>query len=311
MRSVIPATCPAPEIAAVPARSALQARLADYLELTKPRIALLALITVAMGFGLASAGNWELIPLVHALFGITLVAASSSAFNQLFEVDTDARMRRTQNRPLPAGRMGPGEVILFGLVTGICGVAYLACFVNALTAALGVLTLVLYAGVYTPLKRKTGLNTVVGAIPGALPPVLGWTAAGGSLDMGAFSLFAILFLWQFPHFMAIAWIYREEYARAGLKMLPIEDTRHLTTGYLAVAYALALIPVSLLPNQVGLAGHGYSLAALFLGGGYLWSSIKFLRNQSVPTARSLLWTSIAHLPLLLGALVSDHYWLLK
>lgn len=295
----------------VSARSGLVVRLADYLTLTKPRIALLALVTVTAGYALGSADRWQWLPLVHALFGIGLVAAGSSALNQFFERDSDALMRRTADRPLPAGRLAPAEVLLFSLTTGAVGAIYLALFVNAATAVLSTATLLLYAAVYTPLKRHTAFATAVGAIPGALPPVLGWAASGAALDAGAFSLFAILFLWQFPHFLAIAWMYREEYARAGLRMLPGRGRTPRVVGLLAVGYALALLPLSLLPARSALAGDVYQLVALGLGVAYVAAAARFAWNETQRTARGLLWTSLIYLPVLLVTLVWDHFRLLS
>jgi protoheme IX farnesyltransferase len=282
------------------------ARLADYMILIKPRISLLVLLTVAAGFRLGAGELWEGARLLHALLGIALVAAGSSALNQLLERRTDAQMRRTAVRPLPSGRLSAGEVLLFGLGTGAVGVLYLALCVNGLTAWLACGTFLLYVLAYTPLKRFTSLSTAVGAVPGALPPVLGWAAAGGSLDRGALSLFAILFLWQFPHFLAIAWIYRDEYARAGLKMLPLGGRAPRVVGVLAVAYSLALIPLSLQPVACGLAGGGYAAAALLLGAGYLLAAVRFALRESLPTARGLLWASLVYLPVLISCLVWDH-----
>src|SRR5579872_1376018 len=246
--AVTVATC---DSAVVPAAGALRTaaalRLADYVLLTKPRISLLVLLTVSAGFALGSADLWQPLLLAHALFGIALVATASSAFNQWLERDSDALMLRTLNRPLPSGRLSPAEVFLFGLAAAFFGIVWLATFVGATAAVLSAVTLVLYVGVYTPLKRRTSLGTAIGAIPGAMPPVLGWAAAGAPLDSGAFSLFAVLFLWQFPHFLAIAWIYRDQYARAGLKMLPARGQTPRVTGLMAVGYALALLPLSLFP----------------------------------------------------------------
>ncbi len=300
-----PFCAPAESIGVSP-RRAVVLKLADYLQLTKPRIALLALVTVTVGYALSHTGPWQSIPLLHALFGIALVAAGSSALNQFGERRTDACMQRTADRPLPAGRLSPGEVLLFGVATGGLGSLYLAVWVNSLTAILAVLTLLLYAAVYTPLKRVTSLCTVVGAIPGALPPVLGWTAAGSSLDAKAFSLFAILFLWQFPHSLAIGWLYRDEHSRAGLRMPPVPGTAPRVAGWMAVGYALALLPVSLLPLQFGLAGRYYSLAAIVLGVGYLLSAVRFLLSESSSTARGLFFSSLLYLPALLLTLTIDH-----
>jgi protoheme IX farnesyltransferase len=306
--AIATSTCEAPSVAAP--RGAGLSRLADYFELSKPKIAALALVTVAVGYFLGTTAAWESAPLWHALLGISLVAMGSSAFNQYLERVADGRMARTCNRPLPAGRLVPAEVLAFGLATGVSGVVYLACCVNWLTATLAAMTLLLYSFVYTPLKTRTYFNTVVGAIPGALPPVLGWTAAGGKLDEGAFALFAVLFLWQFPHFMAIAWLYREDYARAGMRMLSVHRSAQLSVGAAAVSYALVLLPVSLLPSQFGMAGAAYFVAALALGVAYLASSIVFSVRQTTGTARRLLWTSLIYLPALLLALVLDHYLLL-
>ena len=313
MSAASPTTvCDAPAVAApISLRSAVAARLTDYLVLTKPRIALLALLTVSAGYSLATEDRARYEPLALALVGIALVAAGSSALNQLFERDSDARMRRTENRPLPAGRLTPMEVLLFALVTGAGGVVWLAAFVNAATAVLAGATLGLYAAVYTPLKRRSSLSTAIGAVPGALPPVLGWVAAGGRLDVGAFSLFALLFLWQFPHFLAIAWIYREEYARAGLKMLPASGGTPKVVGLMAVAYALALVPLSLFPAACGLAGTAYQAVALLLSLGYLAAAVRFAAFESLRTARGLLWASLVYLPTLLVMLVWDHFHLLS
>jgi protoheme IX farnesyltransferase len=305
------AVCDAPAVAApVPFRTAVAVRLADYLTLTKPRISVLVLLTVSAGYALASADRWQGAPLLHALCGISLVAAASSAFNQLLERDSDAQMMRTFGRPLPSGRLSAAEVFSFGVVTAIGGVVWLALFVNSATAFLAAITLVLYAGVYTPLKRRTSFCTAVGAIPGALPPVLGWAAAGAPLDAAAFSLFAILFLWQFPHFLAIAWIYRNDYSQAGLKMLPLRGQLPRVTGLMAVGYALVLVPLSLFPSACGLAGNAYLAIALVLSLAYLAAAVHFAARESLSTARQLLWTSLVYLPMLLVALVWDHFSLL-
>jgi protoheme IX farnesyltransferase len=302
------------ETAVVPAVATLRTtavmRLTDYMILTKPRISLLVLLTVSAGFALASADGWRPLLLTHALVGIALVASASSAFNQWLERDSDALMLRTQNRPLPSGRLSPAEVLSFGLATGILGIGWLAAFVNAATAVLSAVTLMLYAGVYTPLKRRTSFGTAVGAIPGAMPPVLGWAAAGAPLDEGALSLFAVLFLWQFPHFLAIAWIYRDQYVAAGFKMLPALGQMPRVTGLMAVGYALALVPLSLFPAACGLAGNTYLFVALALSVAYLAAAVRFAIYESLRSARGLLWTSLAFLPALLVTLVWDHFSLL-
>ncbi|MCH7990702.1 MAG: protoheme IX farnesyltransferase [Planctomycetes bacterium] len=291
-------------------RTVAVSRLFDYLELTKPRIAVLALISVAVGYSLAASSSWQIVPLLHALFGVGLVAASSSALNQLLERSVDSRMIRTANRPLPAGRLLPGSVLCFGLTTGIAGCLYLAIFVNLATSLAALLTLLLYVVVYTPLKRVTSLCTAVGAIPGALPPVLGWLAATGEINIGAFILFAILYLWQFPHFVAIAWVYRKEYDQAGLRMLPSKGESRLAAGAIAVTYALVLLPTSLLPGQFSLAGDAYTLTAIILGVGYLICAIRFLLSGSLESARGVIWASLMYLPLLFLSLLWDHFQLL-
>jgi len=292
-------------------RTTTTMRLADYVLLMKPRISLLVLLTVSAGFALASADGWRPLLLAHALFGIALVATASSAFNQWLERDSDALMQRTQNRPLPSGRLSPAEVLLFGIATGVFGIVWMAAFVDAVTAVLSAVTLVLYVGVYTPLKRRTSFGTAVGAIPGAMPPILGWAAAGAPLDAGAFSLFALLFLWQFPHFLAIAWIYRDQYARAGLKMLPARGQTPRVTGLMAVGYAVVLVPLSLFPAACGLAGNTYLVVALVLSTAYLAAAVRFASHESLRSARGLLWTSLVYLPALLATLVWNHFSLLS
>ncbi len=220
-------------------------------------------------------------------------------------------MARTPNRPLPSGRISSQEVVSFGLGLWLVGVVELIVFVNGLTALLASATLLLYVAVYTPLKRRTSFCTAIGAIPGAMPPVLGWVAAGGELDAGAFALFATLFVWQFPHFLAIAWLYREQYAAAGLRMLPQIRPAPRITGWLCVGYALALIPVSLLLKDAALAGDVFAMIAIVLGLGYVAFSVRFLLEESVRTARQLLWFSLVYLPALLLALTWDHWRLLS
>ncbi len=287
------------------------ARWRDYLTLAKPRIAIMGLVTVALGFLLGSTAEWQAERLAHALFGIGLVAISCSVLNQWLERDSDRLMARTANRPLPAGRLAPNEVLVFGVLLGVVGFADLVLAVNVLTAILAFGTLLLYVAVYTPLKRQTSLCTAVGAIPGAMPPVLGWVAAGGQLDAGAFALFATLFVWQFPHFLAIAWLYRHQYASAGLRMLPQAEPRSKITGWMCVVYALALVPVSLLLKDAALAGDLFAVVALILGFGYVGFSVRFLLDESVRTARQLIWFSLVYLPTLLLVLTWDHLRLLS
>lgn len=288
----------------------IMSRLADYMEIVKPRISLMVLLTVSCGYVLGVETASVSITLLHACLGIAVVAVGSSALNQWIERETDGRMRRTMNRPLPSGRLAASEVLVFGISAAILGCSYLALLVNVETALMTGLTFVLYAGVYTPLKRVTSLCTVVGAVPGALPPVLGWLAAGGRFDTGAFALFAVLFLWQFPHFFAIAWLHRDDYCQAGLRMLPAGKSLPHVTGLLAVVYAVGLIPVSLLPSQYGLAGTTYSFVAIGLGMAYLIASLLFAWEETRTSARRLLWTSLIYLPVLLLTLVWDHQQLL-
>lgn len=288
---------------------AIANRVRAYIELSKPKIAVMGLFTVAVGFFVGSQGLWNSGLLLSSLFGVGLVAVACSVLNQLIERDTDALMIRTARRPLPSARVSSAEALAFGLICGVSGLLWLATQVNPLTATLGAATLVSYVGIYTPLKRYSGLSTVIGAIPGALPPVLGWTAAGGALDEGAMALFALLFLWQFPHFLAIAWLLRTQYAGAGLKMMPRLSGRGI--GLLAVGYAAVLIPASLMLRSSGLAGTFYSLTAIGLGVGYLWSSIQFARHGDDASARRVLWASFLYLPTLLAVLTLDHWRLLS
>jgi protoheme IX farnesyltransferase len=289
--------------------SALAARAGDYLVLTKPRIVVMVLVAAAVGYSVGCQGEFSVRLLIHALLGIGAVAAGCSVLNQWWERGSDGLMRRTARRPLPAGRVAPGEALTLGVVLAGGGFVWLWGIVNALTAALTLATLVAYVGVYTPLKRRSSLCTAVGAIPGAAPPVLGWTAAGGSLDLAALSLFAIVYLWQFPHFLAIAWLYRDDYAQAGLRMLP-HDGEGRIVGRLALTYAVVLLPLSLLPRVCGLAGDGYFWSALVLGLGYLLASAAFAWEESRGTARRLLWTSLIYLPAVLASLSLDHWRLL-
>jgi heme o synthase len=284
---------------------ALGARMAaDYLELTKPRVAVLVLFTVAIGYFLA--GGADLLALWHTLLGTALVAGGASALNQLLERHSDAQMKRTRHRPLPAGRLRPAEVLVFGLLLGAGGTAYLALALPRPAAALvAAVTFVSYVFVYTPLKGLTSLNTLVGAVPGALPPVIGWAAARGTFDPEAAALFLIVFLWQVPHFLAIAWIYRDDYARAGLRMLPVFDRTGGRTGCTMVSYCLTLIPVSVLPAVFGCAGWLYLLGATALGLGFLGCALGFLYTTSLPQARWVLRASLLYLPLLLALLLLD------
>ena len=295
-------------LSATPVRSA-GAVLAD---LIKARLTTLVLLTTCVGFYMGGRGPMDFALMFHALAGTALVAAGASALNQLLEREYDAKMRRTQNRPLPSGQLEPTTVMIFGGVCATAGLIYLALAVNLITSVIGAVTLVSYLFIYTPLKRVTWLNTAIGAVPGALPPVMGWTAARGELSGEGWALFAILAFWQMPHFMAIAWIYRDEYAKAGFKMLPVVDPDGRRTGQQAVSHALALLVVSLSPFVFKIAGVFYLCGALVLGAGYLWFAFQFSRQFRLPEteftlvrARQLFLASIIYLPLLLAVMVLD------
>ncbi len=287
-----------------PVRSAVWQRAADYLALSKPKIMLMELVTVAVAAVVAGSGALDFGLLAHTLLGTFLVAAGASAWNQWLEPRSDALMSRTADRPLPAGRMTSREVALFGAAAALTGVAYLAVFVNPPTAAIGALTWVIYVGVYTPLKSRSTANTAVGAVSGALPILMGWTAVGGSLDLGAATLFTIVFLWQFPHVMAVAWIYRREYGAAGLKMLPVVDPAGRRAGVQAVATATVLVPVSLLPTWLGFAGPTYLVWALALGSWQLYCAVAFRLRRNDRTARALFRATLIYLPALLSWLAA-------
>jgi protoheme IX farnesyltransferase len=277
----------------------------DYLELTKPRITLMVVLTALMGYVLASPSAPEALPLLAALAGTGLVAAGASALNMVIERRVDARMRRTQDRPLPAGRLRTPEAAAFALALTSLGLATLTWFSGPLAAGVALVTWASYVFLYTPLKVRTSLATIVGAFPGALPPVIGWAAARHAIDPGAFILFAILFLWQIPHFLAIAWIYREDYARGGLPMLPVLDPEGRITGRQAVAHALALLVVSLTPPVAGLAGVPYLVGALLLGLGFAAVAVAAAVQRTLVWARRLFLASLAYLTLLCALLFVD------
>jgi protoheme IX farnesyltransferase len=274
-------------------------------DLVKARLTTLVLLTTAVGFYLGESGaiNWVLF--FNSLAATALVAAGASALNQLLEREYDAKMRRTQSRPLPSGRLQPTTVAIFGGVTSVAGLVYLALAVNLLTSVLGAVTLVSYLFIYTPLKRVTWLNTLIGAVPGALPPLMGWTAARGELSGEGWALFAILFFWQLPHFFAIAWMYRDEYAKAGFKMLSNVDANGRRTAEQSVSNTLALLAVSLCPFVFKMAGITYLVGAIILGAGFLWCAIQFSRQLTLPRAKQLFFASIIYLPLLLALMVWD------
>jgi protoheme IX farnesyltransferase len=283
----------------------LGVRMADMVELTKPRITMMVVVTAGIGLLLASGGRVPMALVLHALFGTGLVAAGSAALNHVLERDIDARMTRTANRPLPAGRMHPDFALTLGVGLSVTGLAELTLGVNLLTAILGAAALAGYVFVYTPLKKITPLATVVGAVPGAIPPMMGWTAVTESLDPGAWVLFAILFLWQLPHFLAIAWMCREDYARAGFPMLPVIQPDGRSTARQMVLYGAALLPVSLLPSALGLTGATYFLGAIGLGLFFLAMCVAFAVSLSALAARRVLLASVLYLPAVLAVMVLD------
>ena len=290
--------------AANPATSRrLAERLSGFVSLTKPRISVMVLLTVAVGFLLGARGSSHPTTLLLTLVGTGLVASGASAWNQILERDRDARMKRTASRPLPSGLLSSNEAAWFGTLLGLAGLAVLSIGVNTLSALVAFTTFALYVGVYTPLKPLTTLNTAVGAIPGALPPVIGWAAATGRLGIEPLALFLIVFLWQFPHFLAIAWIYREDYARGGHRMLPSVDPFGLLSGRQSVSHALVLIPAGLLPTIVGVAGGLYFAGALAAGLFYLAAAYRFRAEVSDANARSLLRASFLYLPAILFLLL--------
>lgn len=289
--------------AEVSAPPSAKARAAAYIELTKPRITSLIVLTSAAGFSLGSRGAINYLTFAHAMIGIALLSSGIATLNQFMERDLDGLMRRTENRPLPSGRLVPFEALWFGIMLTVGAELYLALSVNVLTALMGLTVIAGYLFLYTPLKTRTSLSTAVGAFPGAMPPLMGWTAARGEIDVAAWVLFAILFLWQFPHFLAIAWMYREDYGRAGIRMLPVVEPDGRVTGQQIILYSLMLLPVSLLPTFLGISGRVYLLAAMVLGLLFLATSIRAALSKSNQHARQLLLASVLYLPLLFGVMV--------
>jgi len=280
-------------------------RAVDFLELTKPRVTSLVLTTTAVGFYMRSGPDFAGLLLVHTILGTALVAGGASAANQYLERARDARMLRTRERPLPGARLAEADALMFTVALSLVGVAYLGLFTNLLTGALAALTIVLYVFVYTPLKTRTALATVIGAVPGAAPPVLGWTAAGGSLDGAAGALFAIVFLWQLPHFLAIAWLYDEDYHRGGFSPLTIRNAGPGNASRQIILYCCALLPVSLLPTSLGLTGTVYMFGALLAGIVYFGYGIAVALFRSPTAARRLLRASVLYLPAVFLLMVID------
>lgn len=277
----------------------------DYLELTKPRITLLILLCAAVGywFGCGASIHWTI--LAHALLGTALLASGTSALNQWYEVASDAKMLRTCRRPLPAGRITRQNALVFGLLLSAAGFADLWYGTNLLTALLGLFTLVSYLLLYTPLKQRTSACTIVGAIPGAMPPLIGYASAGHGIDIRGLALFLILFVWQFPHFDAIAWMYRDDYARGGIRMLPVIDPYGESTARRIAVCSLLLIPISLVPVFLGMTGTLYATAAIVAGLGVFYFGARLGRDRTLPRARALLLATVFYLPALLGVMAFD------
>jgi protoheme IX farnesyltransferase len=279
----------------------------DYIELTKPRITWLILMSTGVGyyFGLGNPHTLNWWTLLHTIIGTGLIASGTAALNQWYEREADGKMRRTQARPLPSGRVTSGRALAFGAILSIAGFVELWQGANLLTALLGAFTLITYLCLYTPLKQRSKHSTTVGAIPGAMPPLIGFAAAAGTLTADAWVLYAILFIWQFPHFYAIAWMYRDDYARAGIRMLPVVEPDGESTARQMVIYALALIPVSVAPKLLGMAGNLYLAGALLLGGMFLYSGLRVALDRTALRARHVLLASVIYLPLLYGLLLLD------
>lgn len=282
----------------------LRERVAAYAELTKPRITFLIVLTAAAGYALAApAGAFNYSTFIHAMLGIALLSSGIATLNQYMERHLDALMRRTAARPLPTGKLSPTQALLFGVGLTLIAEVYMAVLVNPLTAMLGLTVIGGYLFLYTPLKTRTSLSTAIGAFPGAMPPLMGWTAATGEVTMGAWALFAILFLWQFPHFFAIAWMYKEDYGRAGICMLPVIEPTGRLTAQQIVVNTLMLLPVSLMPTLLGISGTVYLVGAIVLGLLFLYSGIMCAVYKTRKHARRLLLASVVYLPLLFVLMV--------
>ncbi|MEE9240974.1 MAG: heme o synthase [bacterium] len=286
-------------------RASTLRRAADFAELTKPRIILMVLVVAAAAFYLASGGRMNYLHLAHALIGLALANGGALALNQVAEEDIDGIMERTSARPLPAKRVGHQNALIFGVALMSLGVVYLILMVNSLTALLTAFAGVLYLLIYTPMKRISSWNTVVGAIPGALPPVIGWAAAAGEISVAAWILFSILFIWQIPHALAIGILYREDFEAAQIRILPVEEPDGRKTGLHAVNFCAALLPVGMMPTLIGMAGPAYFLVSLILGTIYLLFGIHLAKERSVPAARRLFVVSLIYVPLVLLAMVID------
>jgi protoheme IX farnesyltransferase len=285
--------------------SGTREKIAAFIELTKPRIAIMLVLTSAAGFYLGTTGNFDAVLFANSLFAILLLAFGVATLNQYWERETDQLMDRTATRPIPTGRVSPTEALVFGVAQCVIAEVYLFLAVNTLTAVLGLVVIVGYVLVYTPLKTKTSVSTAIGAIPGALPPLMGWTAAANEISIGAWALFATQFLWQFPHFLAIAWMYREQYARAGIKMLPVVEPAGIITARQIVMFALMLLPVSLAPFFFGRDGFVFLIGGSILGIWFFAASVSAARAKTNEKARRLLLVSVIYLPLLFLLMVAD------
>ena len=283
----------------------VRVRISAFVELTKPRIAVLLVLTSAAGFYLASRGPFDYVLFANSMIAIALLAFGVATLNQYWERDIDKLMERTSTRPLPTSKVTPNESLIFGIVQCALAEIYLFLFVNPLTAILGLVVIVGYVLVYTPLKTRTSVSTAIGAIPGALPPLMGWTAAANDITLAAWALFAMQFLWQFPHFMAIAWMYREEYAKAGILMLPVVEPSGRLTSRQIVLFTLMLLPVSLAPFFFGISGFVFLIGASILGVLFLIVSIQSARAKTNEMAKRLLLASVIYLPLLFILMVAD------
>ncbi len=276
-----------------------------YLELTKPSITWLILMSTGVGYVFGAGGSWNWLLILHTLIGTGLIASGTAALNQWAEWRSDALMRRTLARPIPSGRVTPSRALAFGAAIAALGFAELALAVNPLTGLLGLFTLASYLFIYTPLKSRSPHATTIGAVPGAMPPLIGYAAASGTLTAEAFVLFAILFLWQFPHFQSIAWMYRDDYARAGIRMLPVVEPDGASTARQILAASVVLIPVSLLPSILNMSGWIYAIGALTLGVAFLYAGWRVASEKTLVRARGVLMTSIVYLPVLYGLMVLD------
>ena len=297
-----PSAAPSPEIAinSPPKSLSLNQKLAAFFDLTKPRITILVTLSALAGFALGSSSPIDWIRFYHTAFGVATLSSGINALNQFWERDLDALMRRTMVRPLPSGRLTASSAFLFGAAVSLIGEAYLAWFINPLTAFCGFIALASYLFLYTPLKTRTHWCTFIGAFPGALPPLLGWAAARNQVGIEAITLFGIMFLWQFPHFHAIAMMCREDYARAGIRMLPVIEPDGKSTARQIVGYTMALLPVSLLPTFLHFSGWIYLCGAVILGAWFLRASLETARQPTLELSRRLLKVTVIYLPILLG-----------